>query len=57
MDDGVGTKGVHGRIARLPRVLSGERGFTLIELLVVEGCCSARFRPRGSSEIRGSWQP
>ena len=35
MDDGVGTKGAHGRIARIPRVLSGERGFTLIELLVV----------------------
>ncbi len=33
MDDGVGTKGVHGRIARLPRVLSGEPGFTLQQRL------------------------
>ena len=35
MDEGIGARGVHGRIARLPRVLSGEQGFTLIELLVV----------------------
>ena len=35
MGEGIGARGMHGRIARLPRVLSGEHGFTLIELLVV----------------------